>query len=90
MIDIDLTIPPVMQPMMFIGVFDKLPDKAQYGDLCIVGGNEYVWCSDGWIDMGNKSPEYNPPKIHYPSNCKNCGAVLIGHICEYCGTNNEV
>lgn len=24
------------------------------------------------------------------TNCKNCGAVLKGNICEYCGTNYEI
>ena len=26
-------------------------------------------------------------RIQYPTNCKNCGAVLNGEKCEYCGTN---
>lgn len=24
------------------------------------------------------------------TNCKNCGAVLKGSVCEYCGTNYEI
>lgn len=24
------------------------------------------------------------------TNCRNCGAVLTGHICEYCGTTYPV
>ena len=27
-----------------------------------------------------------PPKPEQPTNCKNCGAVLNGRLCEYCGT----
>ena len=24
----------------------------------------------------------------HPTNCQNCGAVLHGYVCEYCGTDN--
>ncbi len=27
-----------------------------------------------------------PSKIIYPTNCKNCGAVMKSCTCEYCGT----
>ena len=27
-----------------------------------------------------------PNKITYPTNCKNCGAVMKSCTCEYCGT----
>ena len=30
--------------------------------------------------------EYQP-RIQYPTNCKNCGAVLNNGKCEYCGTD---
>lgn len=29
---------------------------------------------------------YSQPEKELPHNCVNCGAVLTGDICEYCGT----
>lgn len=31
-------------------------------------------------------PQEQAPKEKPPTNCKNCGAVLKGHVCEYCAT----
>lgn len=43
-------------------------------------------------DFGNAKVEETLRKVEelgnpsHPTNCKNCGAVLKGSTCEYCGT----
>lgn len=79
----------VESQLCFVGSFDELPATAHLGDVCVVDGMNYVWNHNEWIELGNIEANIHP-KIKYPSNCKNCGAVLHSNECEYCGTNNEV
>ena len=70
--------------------YDELPNPTNHktGDIAIVGDIEYLLYNSKWEEFGKTSYEVNVQlaKIKYPSNCKNCGAVLHSEICEYCGT----
>lgn len=78
----------------FIGELDTLSEARSFrnGDICICNGCEYAYIKGmGWEELGRcDSPrEENKPKytkITYPTNCKNCGAVMKSCTCEYCGT----
>lgn len=37
--------------LTFIGSFEKLPETANLGDLCIVNGQEYVYANT-WQEIG--------------------------------------
>ena len=41
------------------------------------------------IGLRNESGRQEPVKkiVPHPTNCKNCGAVMNGYKCEYCGTD---
>ena len=71
----------------FTGAHSELPDAGDLGEVIIVDDTTYVWCGSKWEELGSSSGT-EASKIKYPSNCKNCGAVLHSEICEYCGTNN--
>ena len=76
----------------FIGKYDDTKDY-QLGDLCIkTDGGLYAYVYDGWETIAYTPSSYNEntqiKKISYPTNCKNCGAILHNHICEYCDTDN--
>ena len=89
-----ITIPKITVPcntaFQFTGKYDELPDPTKHktGDIAIVEDTEYILYGSKWEEFGKTSYEVNvqPAKIKYPSNCKNCGAVLHSEICEYCGT----
>lgn len=52
-------------------------------------GRKYVFYNGDWtlFDHGWKQEVATAPAPKtYPTNCKNCGAVLHSHICEYCGS----
>lgn len=74
---------------MFKGCGDKLPSKAETGDVFIVGKQTYVY-ADGWqwIDGSLKDKS---PKKEIPANCKNCGGLINRYKrkCEFCGTVYE-
>lgn len=52
-------------------------------------GRKYVFYNGNWtlFDHGWKR-EVTTAQVQktYPTNCKNCGAVLHSQICEYCGS----
>lgn len=79
---------------------DDLPLDASIGDIYISNNNDATWVctttTDKWDVIGSPS-DYsltNKPveekRITYPTNCKNCGAILRNHICEYCNSNNSI
>lgn len=54
-------------------------------------GSKYLTISkDGYYAWESIDPSYieagNLPEQPRPTNCANCGAVLKGRKCEYCGT----
>ena len=79
---------------------DDLPLDASIGDVYISNNDDTIWActttTDKWGVIGspsdysltNKSIEEK--HITYPTNCKNCGAILHNHICEYCGSDNSI
>lgn len=50
------------------------------GSLFMNTGDAYVRISDEF-QITSKNEH-----LHLPTNCKNCGAPLHEHICEFCGT----
>lgn len=71
----------------FTRAHSELPDAGDLGEVIMVDDATYVWGGSKWEKLGSSS-DTKTLKIKYPSNCKNCGAVLHSEICEYCGTNN--
>lgn len=70
---------------------DAFPDFAEnYDELFQIDtGRNYVFYNGEWhlFDHGWKREVATAPAPKtYPTNCKNCGAVLHSHICEYCGS----
>ena len=76
---------------------NELPLNADIGDIYICDEDNSTWVSTttstyeicaspspyltgGWVEENH---------IVYPTNCKNCGAILHNHICEYCGSDNR-
>ena len=57
----------------YIGSFKELPKEAKYGSTCYYTTHTTITITH----------------ITYPTNCKNCGAILHNHICEYCGSDNK-
>ena len=77
--------------LVFRGEYDE-SEEYQAGDLCIKDGGQYLCTTTSWECISSGSIAYEPStlkKISYPTNCKNCGAVLHNNICEYCGTDNK-
>lgn len=79
---------------------DDLPLDASIGDVYISNNDDTTWTctttTGKWDVIGSPS-DYsltNKPveekRITYPTNCKNCGAVLRNHICEYCNSDNSI
>ena len=79
---------------------DDLPLNNSIGDVYISNNDNTTWVctttTGKWDIIGSLS-DYsltNKPveekHITYPTNCKNCGAILHNHICEYCGSNNSI
>ena len=74
---------------------DYLPLDASIGDIYISNNDDTTWVcttTTGKWDVIGSSSENKPieeKRITYPTNCKNCGAILHNHICEYCGSDNK-
>lgn len=79
---------------------DDLPLDASIGDIYISNNNDTTWVctttTGKWDVIGSPSDYLliNKPieekRITYPTNCKNCGAILHNHICEYCNSDNSI
>lgn len=69
--------------LTFRGVYEDFPDTAQYGEVILIGKNEYVYDGE-WIEIGDT--EIKEKKI--PKNCPNCGGIInpFKLKCEFCGT----
>ena len=79
-----------IQPLEF-QIVTNLPDVGASGVVYINDMNEYVYINDTWACIGEVCDVENVPEpieIERPrlTNCKNCGAVLEGSKCKYCGT----
>lgn len=75
--------------LFYRGTDASLPVKR--GDVIYEIDTRKTLLYDGieWNELGfsDNEPVERPTKITYPSNCKNCGAVMKSHVCEYCGTH---
>ena len=79
---------------------DDLPLDADMGSIYLCEDNNDTWvCTstvNDWTIISPTISDYTittkstDRHIIYPSNCRNCGAVLHNHICEYCGSNNSI
>lgn len=76
-------------------IVDKLPKQGEPGTIYIHDMSEYIYINGHFEEAGKIEIDLNPtfeiiqeqaPQEKPPTNCKNCGAVLKGHVCEYCGT----
>lgn len=70
--------------------YTEPPEEAKVGDVYVDLNEMTVYCFTGqeWkpiqeIDARNRETDKSP------ENCKNCGAPLTGHVCEYCGSVYE-
>lgn len=72
----------------------SLPPKGKTGTIYICDNTEYLFVENRWNEIGKVEPYYTNAEMleiqtqeeKPPTNCKNCGAVLKGHVCEYCGS----
>ena len=80
-----------------IGIMDEFPPCGNAGDMVMThSGDIYYYNKGEWIpflpsvstdiETRTEEKEEPTPRIKYPTNCKNCGAILNGWKCEYCGT----
>ena len=69
-----------------------LPEDAKAGEIYHIESisSEYIYTGDKWVELYSAKNNESPKKIVYPSNCKNCGAILHNAICEYCSTDNSI
>ena len=66
---------------------NNLPDKGEKGVIYYLTQRQkqYIY-TNKWEEIGSTTwNDVNTQKM-LPTNCKNCGAALHGHKCEYCGT----
>ena len=83
----------ISNSLMFYGTYDATHSYLT-GDICIIDGYPHMYIGDNWECISinpcdDKDNKTIIPKIIYPTNCKNCGAILHNHICEYCGSDNK-
>lgn len=74
----------------------SLPPKGKTGTIYICDNTEYLFVKNAWNEIGKVEPYYTSAEMlelqlqtqeEKPlTNCKNCGAVLKSHVCEYCGS----
>ena len=61
------------------------------GDVvyCTDTQETYLYSNSTLIKLPKEENLNNKHKkmLPYPSNCKNCGAVMTGYICKFCGTH---
>ena len=71
-------------------IVDSLPDVGEPGTIYVNDTNTYMYTEElGWQNIGQTDVDIVGVDLSLdklPTNCKNCGAVLKGHVCEYCGT----
>ena len=53
---------------------------------CCCNDGLYLRNADGYSQIADVPIAMENEHSHHPTNCKNCGAPLHGHICEFCDT----
>lgn len=74
----------------FVGPYDA-HIKYEYGDICIMEDICYIYTgSNNWEEISStvSTQIWESPKLKYLHNCPNCGARMLSHKCEYCGTED--
>lgn len=74
----------------FIGTYDPAKHY-DYGDVCIRDGNTFIFDGrNSWTELATISDIHatTSTPMKYSSNCKNCGAPMRNHKCDYCGTED--
>lgn len=76
-------------PATFVKYYSEPPIEADIGDIYMDSSSQVLqmFTAQGWQPV-YPDPGYMEAGKTHPANCKNCGAVLHGYICEYCGTDN--
>ena len=88
----DYVPPPSKKPQLYTTTYANImTDKAKLHNgtiMYLTDTQEVVLYDDGNIiklhDIHNQKADR--PQVAVPTNCKNCGAPLHGHKCEYCDT----
>lgn len=75
-------------------VVSTLPSEGLPGVIYRMGIDEWMYMNNIWNQIGSVDLDVSTVddvKVNRPhlTNCKNCGAVLKGNRCEYCGTTYE-
>lgn len=81
-----MVVPEITAALHYIG--SKFVDNPKSGDVVTQGEDTFVFNGKYWDEIGKSSDltTPQPKKITYPTNCKNCGAIMKSCTCEYCGT----
>ena len=79
--------------LFYKGTVKELPKNASSGTVVYCDGATWINTDIGWdpiLPMDSDCGYYSKEEVHiiYPTNCKNCGAILHDNICEYCGSDN--
>ena len=79
--------------LVYKGTVEELPKNANLGTVVYCGDKTWVKTGIEWdplFSMVSNCGYYPKEEVHitYPTNCKNCGAILYDNICEYCGSDN--
>ena len=76
-----------------VKVVDALPTDSDMGTVYTLSDGSTHLFNGKWEPVGSvdsitdsDSKTWSNTQKILPTNCKNCGAVLHGYICEYCGT----
>ena len=71
---------------------DEFPAKGKKnGDTIYASDTDhlYVWVDNDWIRIDSDYQSHRKKKIiPFPTNCKNCGAIMHDYVCEACGTEH--
>lgn len=91
--NIDTSIIPLDTRLFYKGTVEELPKDASPGTVIHYDSTTWINTGIGWdpiLPMDSVCGYYPKEEVHiiYPTNCKNCGAILHDNICEYCGSDN--
>lgn len=91
---IDISTVPLETSLFYKGTVEELPKDVSFGTVVYCDDATWMINTDtGWDSLSSMVSDcgyYSKEEVHiiYPTNCKNCGAILHDNICEYCGSDN--
>ena len=76
-----------MPQYSYIGNHKELPTNAKVGDICTIVkyGDSYLYSGNKWVPIYCIDNQESHSSKSHPVICKQCGAILKGNTCEYCG-----